>query len=151
MVRVVPVEHLQIAAFFVEHALQPVLLHQRQNGDVVFDREGKFHVPRPVGLEEKSGCYRNDKQLHLLQLAEKLLTVERGLRFLVAVNGAVLGFQDIGEDFLGIGGQIRRVAGEVDAGLSLRTGTASGSIGKLHIVHSFGLRDFLHFIILWMR
>ena len=79
-VRVVLVEHLQIAALLVESALQAVLLHQWQDGDVVLHSEGELHVPRPAGLIKKPAGDRNDDQPHLLQFTQQVVLICSGQR-----------------------------------------------------------------------
>ena len=67
------IEKLQFAAFGVEKLLKSGFLHQRQNRNVVLNRNFEFDIERRVFCGQKIRRNRDYKKLHLLQVVFKFL------------------------------------------------------------------------------
>ena len=92
-VAVVFIEKLQVAALFIEKLLQPLLLHQRQDGDMMLHCIAELHVKCAVAAAQELFRNGHNEKLHLREVAKKVFVIF-GIRLFVVPYGTVYYFQN---------------------------------------------------------
>ena len=117
---------LRYPSFSDEQLDQAVLLHQRQNRNMLFQRKRDSTIHREIGLCEQLCRHRDDKELHLSQVCFHLLSIRHLFRILKIPDGTVLRFEDAVRNLFKKIVEIVRIRTEKHTRLPLRrTPTAS--------------------------